>query len=370
MIFHITTRTAWQKARPTGTYRSDTLHSEGFIHCSTLQQVVDVANAYYRGQTGLVLLCIDPQKIRPRLVYEDIHGSGRTYPHIYGPLDVDAVVAVADFAPNADGRFSLPPALSTAANLRRDYPILEFDPVRTAVIEPQHLHSAIDIAEHCVLCFFQDVITTFKDDGQLRERHKLNSEIGHNAVYEMEVEGQRLTLAHPGVGAPLAATFLDELIALGARKFIACGGCGVLDGSIGMGQVVVVETAVRDEGTSYHYLPPAREVAAAPAAVAAIKNVLTRRHVDYVSGKTWTTDSVYRETATKVALRRAEGCLTVEMEAAAFFAVAQFRGVSFGQILYGGDDLSGDQWDHRDWLRQPSTREKLFWLAAEACLAL
>ena len=65
-----------------------------------------------------------------------------------------------------------------------------------------------------------------------------------------------------------------------------------------------------------------------------------------------------------------EGCLTVEMETAAFCAVAQFRGVIFGQILYGGDDLTGNQWDQRDWHKLSSTREKLFWLAAESCLQL
>jgi nucleoside phosphorylase len=93
--------------------------------------------------------------------------------------------------------------------------------------------------------------------------------------------------------------------------------------------------------------------------------------VPYVTGKTWTTDAVYRETPAKIARRKAEGCITVEMEAATFFAVAQFRGVPFGQILYGGDDLSGDLWDQRDWIKgQVSTREKLLWLAAEACLSL
>jgi nucleoside phosphorylase len=67
--------------------------------------------------------------------------------------------------------------------------------------------------------------------------------------------------------------------------------------------------------------------------------------------------------------RKREGCLTVEMEAAAFFAVAQFRRVQFGQILYGGDDLGGDNWDHRNWNRH-QIREQLFTLAAEACLSM
>ncbi len=127
---------------------------------------------------------------------------------------------------------------------------------------------------------------------------------------------------------------------------------------------------MRDEGTSYHYLPPAREVSPSPEAVAAIEATLQRHHVPYVVGKTWTTDGFYRETLARVARRRAEGCLTVEMEAAAFFAVGQFRDVAVGQLLYCGDDLSGDVWDDREWRDRGAIREGLFRLAAEACLQL
>jgi purine-nucleoside phosphorylase len=87
-------------------------------------------------------------------------------------------------------------------------------------------------------------------------------------------------------------------------------------------------------------------------------------------GKTWTTDAPYRETPNKIATRKNEGCLTVEMEAASLIAVAQFRGVLLGQVLYGGDDLSGNEWDNRGWQSRRQVRENLFWLAAEACLKL
>jgi uridine phosphorylase len=251
-----------------------------------------------------------------------------------------------------------------------DYPILEFDATREAIIEPGRVLKGIDIPERCVLCFFQEVISDICGDGAGKNVHKLGSEIGHNPVYEISFNGERLTVFHPGVGAPLAAAFLDELIALGCKKFIACGGAGVLNRDIGVGHVVVPSSAVRDEGTSYHYLPPSREVSASPEGVAAIEAVLQEHHVAYVVGKTWTTDAMYRETRAKMERRKAEGCITVEMEAAAFFAVAQFRGVTFAQILYGGDDISGDEWDHRGWQNQPSARAKLFQLAAEACLRL
>jgi len=254
--------------------------------------------------------------------------------------------------------------------IEADYPILEHDPSPDALIEPSRLLSPIDIPPHCVLCFFQDVIAGLNERGLLQHVHLLRSEIGPNPVYTLEMDGQRLALLHPGVGAPLAGAFLDELIALGCRHFIACGGAGVLNRDLVVGHVIVPTAAVRDEGTSYHYLPPAREVSPSAAAEAAIEATLARRGVAYVAGKTWTTDGFYRETAARIARRRAEGCLTVEMEAAAFFAVAQFRGVTFGQLLYGGDDVSGEAWDSRSWQSRGSIRERLFWLAAEACLQL
>jgi uncharacterized protein (DUF952 family)/uridine phosphorylase len=373
MIFHITSSAAWKAAGASGAYHIDSLDDEGFIHCSTMSQVLGPANELFRGQEGLVLLCIDPAKVEAEIVYERCFESVRAYPHIYGTLNTDAVLRVVDFPPSEDGTFSLPPDLPSphASGIRQNaYPILEYDPAPEAIIEPGRVLSPIGVAEHCVLTFFQDVIGELKEAGRLRQVHSLGSEIGRNPVYEMEVDGRSLTLTHAGVGAPLSAFFLEELIALGCRKFIACGSCGVLDGTIDLGNVVVPETAVRDEGTSYHYLPPSREASASPEAVIAITETLARHHVNYVLGKTWTTDAIYRETAAKMRQRKSEGCLTVEMEAAAFFAVAQFRGVTFGQLLYGGDDLTGDEWDERNYLNITSARQKLFWLAVEACLKL
>lgn len=254
--------------------------------------------------------------------------------------------------------------------MQNTFPILEYDSTPTAIIEPQHLIEQIDIPEHCVLCFFQDVFEGLLKEGRLRLLAQQTSEIGVHPVYELDVGGRRLAAFHPGVGAPLAAALLDEVIALGCRKFIACGGAGVLNREIGVGRLIVPSSAVRDEGTSYHYLPPSREVSASPEGVAAIEQALKADGIDYIVGKTWTTDGFYRETPEKVKLRKTEGCITVEMEAAAFFAVAQFRGVTFGQILYGGDNLDSEKWDSRHWNNQTSVREKLFWLAAEACLLL
>jgi uridine phosphorylase len=160
------------------------------------------------------------------------------------------------------------------------------------------------------------------------------------------------------------------LIARGVNRFIACGGAGVLDPDLAVGHLVVPVSAVRDEGTSYHYLPPSREVQASPAAVSAIEATLSAAHLPYLLGKTWTTDAFYRETIERTRRRREEGCITVEMEAATFFAVSQFRGVSFGQILYGGDSVRPEGWDSRGWEKREDVRRNLIQLSAQACLRL
>jgi uridine phosphorylase len=148
------------------------------------------------------------------------------------------------------------------------------------------------------------------------------------------------------------------------------GGCGVLLKNMELGKLVVVNAAVRDEGVSYHYLPPAREVLADPDVVEVIQGVLDEKDIPYLLGKTWTTDAPYRETRRRIKTRREEGCLTVEMEAAGLMAVAQFRKVPFGQILYAGDDLSGEAWDNREWQSEFDIRYQLFWLAVATCLRL
>ncbi|MGH7898430.1 MAG: nucleoside phosphorylase [Candidatus Binatia bacterium] len=254
--------------------------------------------------------------------------------------------------------------------MKRELPILEFDPSPSAVLEASLYNRPADVASHCVITFFQEVIERLAESGRLRTVKKIRSEIGRHPLCELDVEGRRLAVIHPGVGAPLAAALLESVIARGCRKFVVCGGVGVLDRAIAAGRFVVIESAVRDEGTSYHYAPPSRTIDASPEATAALEAVLRSRDVPYRIGRSWTTDAIFRETRDKVRLRREEGCIVVEMEAAAFFAVARFRGVTLGQVVYGGDDVSGDAHDHRDWVKLADAREQLFWIAAEACLRL
>lgn len=107
IILHITQKEQWERAKLDGIYRGDTLDSEGFIHCSQPTQVVKVANTFFYNQQGLVLLYIDSNKVSSEIRYEEVE-EGEQFPHIYGALNVDAVIQVIDFEPGEDGFFELP----------------------------------------------------------------------------------------------------------------------------------------------------------------------------------------------------------------------------------------------------------------------
>jgi uncharacterized protein (DUF952 family) len=115
MILHITTRTDWNAALLAGKYAAPSLVKEGFIHCSTIEQVTDTASIFFKGHKGLALLCIDETKLAAELKYEAPAGGGahdssvgERFPHVYGPINLNAVIKVVDFPPNSDGSFTLP----------------------------------------------------------------------------------------------------------------------------------------------------------------------------------------------------------------------------------------------------------------------
>ena len=116
IIFHIARRDAFAKRHEQsvdGSYRPDMFSKEGFTHCSTREQVTKVADIRFRGQTGMVLLCIDTDKVTAEIRYENLEGGQELFPHIYGEIENDAVVQVAEFEPGVDGYFGLPAELAT-----------------------------------------------------------------------------------------------------------------------------------------------------------------------------------------------------------------------------------------------------------------
>lgn len=250
-------------------------------------------------------------------------------------------------------------------------PILQFDPDPRAVINPDLVSENVPQANGCVISFFAETVNHLVEEEGLPQVATLRSEMGEHPVFQHEADGVPIGLFACGVGAPLAAGHLEELVGRGYRNFIVCGSAGVLDRDIQFGKIVVCTSAVRDEGTSYHYLPPGFAVEPDELATRVVIEQLDRAGIPHIQGRSWTTDGFFRETTAKVARRRTEGCITVEMEASALFAVMRFRGIRLALMLYGGDDVSGAEWDPRLWKdKRQGIRGELVQLSLEACREL
>lgn len=253
---------------------------------------------------------------------------------------------------------------------KQEYPILEFDTCNDSYIEPAKIYKKIDVPECCVITFFRDVIDNKNRLEELKQVGTIYTETIDIPIYETIFNGKRIALVIGFLGAAGSAGMLENLIAQGCKKFIVCGGAGVLQKNIAVGHLIIPTSAVRDEGVSYHYIKPSREIECNKEVIDVIEKEFLELGIKYTKAKTWTTDAFYRETKDKVALRVSEGCVTVEMEVAAFFAVAKFRNVKLGQILYGGDDLSGEEWCGRSWKSRKEIRENLVNLSMSICLKI
>lgn len=259
---------------------------------------------------------------------------------------------------------------------KEKYPILEFDINREAKLEPtqkinnNNNYDKILLPEYCVITFFKRVIEMKKELGELNQVSCLASESLDIPIYETKYNDKQICLVLGCLGAAGVAYELEQLIALGCNKFIVCGGAGVLQKDISVGHIIIPCTAVRDEGLSYHYIEPSREISCRKETVKKIELQLQQENIPYIKGKTWTTDAIFRETRDKIALRVAEGCLTVEMECAALLAVSQFRNVELGQLIYSGDDLSNVIWDGRQCVDRAQIREELVNLSLRICTEL
>jgi uncharacterized protein (DUF952 family) len=107
-ILHITTREEWEAARDGDAFVPPSLRTDGFVHCSTPHQLLQVANDHFRGRKGLLLLRIEPRKLKAEVCYENTEGGRALFPHVYGPIDLEAVEEVVDFPPGDDGTFEMP----------------------------------------------------------------------------------------------------------------------------------------------------------------------------------------------------------------------------------------------------------------------
>jgi uridine phosphorylase len=148
-----------------------------------------------------------------------------------------------------------------------------------------------------------------------------------------------------GIGAPAAAAALEELAAMGTGAFVSVGTAGSLQRDLNIGDLVLCEAAIRDEGVSHHYLPPGKLATAQAGMTAALEAALRQAGVPFRTGSSWTIDTPYRETVAEARRYQAEGVLCVEMEAAALFAVAEVRGLQVSSAFSISDSLADLVWN-------------------------
>jgi uncharacterized protein (DUF952 family) len=117
-ITHIIDSERWGKAKEVGYYEPESLRQEGFIHCSSINQVIKVANNIYKGKQGLKILLIDESKVKPDIIWEDLYNLNELYPHIYGVLNLDSIIIEHEFNPREDGTFELPIQLVKQKNIK------------------------------------------------------------------------------------------------------------------------------------------------------------------------------------------------------------------------------------------------------------
>ena len=239
---------------------------------------------------------------------------------------------------------------------KHEFPILEFDDNPVAMLNPENLPEKPFDTDKLIITFFPEVMDKLVAEGKILLERTIP---GENPVLIYRFVDENILITHGQVGCPSCAGDLDLFHAMGVRKVMFCGGGGVLDKNIQVGQILVVDGAIRDEGFSYHYIPPSRYIYTDPATTEKITGYLEEHGVSYLRGLTWTTDAIFRETPDRIARRREEGAKIVEMEQAGCIAVAQFRGFEYGALIYGGDDVSQEEWDQREWRSREGIRYDL-----------
>jgi len=239
-----------------------------------------------------------------------------------------------------------------------------FDSATEAIINPASVFPPMDgFPKRAVVVFGEKYITA------LHERYepaliRTVTACVDVPIYRVSYGGRDIAVYCTTLGGPATVGIMEEVAALGCEKFMFFGSCGVLDKALAATSLIVPTEAYRDEGTSYHYAPPGDYIEVGTAGRLAA--ILAELNVPHVCGRTWTTDAFFRETRGNTEKRRAEGCITVEMECASIMAAARFRGMDAYQFLYAADSLDAAEWDVRTLGSLPwDARERLLRVALE-----
>ena len=226
----------------------------------------------------------------------------------------------------------------------------EFENV-PAVIEPtdRSIRDGGEICDTIILSFNGEIVERVKQLEDVYEGGYLTNLNGRFPWYTYEKDGSKVAVAIATIGAPMVVGLLEELKARGFKNFIVLGSCGVLDQSIQADKIILPSSALRDEGTSYHYAPPSDEIAYDETLLLTMEEALNKSGIEHIRTKSWTTDAFYRETPDKVKRRLAAGAQVVDMEASTIMAWAQYRQANVYQFFYTADyvDHHNHEWDAR-----------------------
>ncbi len=251
--------------------------------------------------------------------------------------------------------------------------LTDFDECKTSTFDPNEVENVVpNFPKVGVTCFSKNLIDRYAEIFHGEVIAYIKNANGKYPVYKINYKGKEIAIFMSMVGGATCTVAYEEILAMGLEKLIMFGTCGVLDSKIDDLAILIPTSAIRDEGTSYHYQKAGDEIEVNQKYKEEFIEILKENNVTYAEGKTWTTDAPYRETRAKVLKRKEQGCLCVEMECASMAAVSKFRNKEFFQFFYAADNLDSSKWDPRslDNDIRLSDKEKIVYLALELALTM
>lgn len=242
----------------------------------------------------------------------------------------------------------------------------DFDESLTSTFDPNEVENVIpNFPKIGITCFSKKLMDKYAETFNGEEIAQISNANGKTPVYKIKYNNLEIALFMSRVGAAACTVGYEEVLAMGLEKLIMFGTCGVLDKNIDDLAIIIPTSAIRDEGTSYHYMKSSEEVFVNEKYTEEFIEILNKYNISYVKGKVWTTDAPYRETRNKVLKRKEQGCICVDMECSAINAVAQFRNKDLFQFFYAADNLDSEKWDKRSLGNDEklSEKEKIIYLA-------
>ncbi len=225
----------------------------------------------------------------------------------------------------------------------------EFDEERIAIINPEVQIEKIEgFPKIGVTCFSKKLLESIVDKFESRIIAYMNNANGKIPIYVIRYKEIEVALFYSRVGSPACVGGIEEVIAMGMEKCIMFGTCGVLESDIEELSIIIPNSAIRDEGTSYHYMKATDEISVNEKYMDKFINLLNEHKYTYTIGTTWTTDAFYRETPNKVKRRKEQGAICVDMECSAVSVLAKYRNIEFFEFFYAADNLASSVWDKRN----------------------